>query len=301
VTFHHVSGQAGLSDSPGIRWLGPLIYLGMQFALFLGYWFVSWAAAMFRYRPWRSSEPGIAYLWWMSITTFAVFLLFSVKSDEEPNWPVTAYLSGLVLASSWIIEQLRSETQWYRRLAGGFLLSISALGLTLTVLMHHTDWLQPLMLRVSGPATEQQSAPLRRFDPTCRLRGFQFLAAVVDQARRELGGEPILAATSWTLPGELGFYCAGHPTVYSIGPAVGDRHSQYDLWHPNPLAEGEYFRGQTMIIVGDLNASVAEAFESVDPTRIVIYREHGQPIADWQVTICRGFRGFPKSIEAKNY
>src|SRR5262249_11948841 len=39
VTLRHVGGQAGLRDTPGWRWLGPLEYVGIQFALLLGFWF----------------------------------------------------------------------------------------------------------------------------------------------------------------------------------------------------------------------------------------------------------------------
>jgi hypothetical protein len=301
VTFRHVSGQAGLSQTEGIRWLGPLVFVGTQCALFLVYWFVAWAAALIRFRPWCRGNPGTAYLWWLSITTFAVFFLFSARTDEEPNWPVAAYLSGLVLAAAWIAEQLGKEPQWYRRLTIGGLATASAIGLGLTIVMHHTDRIQPLLLWVSGPKTVKEPAPLRRFDPTCRLKGWRYLAAMVDELRQKAGDNAIIAGTSWTLPGELGFYCAGHPTVYSIGPVVGDRHSQYDLWHPNPVAESGQFLGKTMIIVGDFDGRLVEAFTSVEPTQTFVHEERGEPIAHWEVTVCHGFRGFRQVLNAGNF
>ena len=42
----HLGGQAWLRDTPGIRWLGPFAYLGVQCALLLGFWFGAWAAAL---------------------------------------------------------------------------------------------------------------------------------------------------------------------------------------------------------------------------------------------------------------
>ena len=121
--------------------------------------------------------------------------------------------------------------------------------------MHHTDWVQPLLLRLSGPEGPANRTPLRRFDPTCRLRGWRTLAEAVDRERDRLtaGGEraPVLAASLWWVPGELGVYCAGHPQAYSIGLTAGDRHSQYDLWI-NPLANGDQFRDRTFLIVGDV-------------------------------------------------
>src|SRR5262249_23297852 len=40
VSFFHVRGQAG-GQGTRITWLGPLTYLGTQFALLLGFWFIA--------------------------------------------------------------------------------------------------------------------------------------------------------------------------------------------------------------------------------------------------------------------
>jgi hypothetical protein len=104
--------------------------------------------------------------------------------------------------------------------------------------------------------------------------------------------DAVVAGANWSLPGELGFYCAGQPTVYSVGPALGDRRSQYDLWRPNPVANADQFRGRTFIVVGATDQALAVAFDAVDPTRVITYREAGQPVAAWPVTVCHGFRGF---------
>src|SRR5204862_5707916 len=137
----------------------------------------------------------------------------------------------------------------------------------------------------------------------CRLRGWRTLTAQVDRVCDDLrasGTEPIVAGTNWTLPGMLGVYCAGHPTVYSLGLLSGDRHSQYDFWRPNPLDDGEQFLGRTFVIVGGLSPEVARAFAMVEPPREVVYSEGGHPVAAWCVTVCHGFRGFD-SVQAWRY
>jgi 4-amino-4-deoxy-L-arabinose transferase-like glycosyltransferase len=302
--FRHVNALAGLQhEAAVVHWAGPLVYVGGQALLLLGYWFVAWAAAMIVHRPWREPEPALRYLWWLSAPMFAVFLLFSPKTGGgEVNWPVTAYLSGLVLAVGWLPGQLRHPRPWQRRVAWGCLTSACGLGLVVTVLMHHTEWLHPLLARLAGPPTSAQVMPLRRFDPTCRLRGWRVLAAAVDQLRAELrrqGTEPVLAGSAWTLPGELGFYCQGHPTVHSLGLAQGDRHSQYDWWHPNPVADAEAFKGRTFILVGDVGREVREAFVAIDPAQTVTYSQRGQPLSMWAVSVCRGFRGFRTPTPAR--
>src|SRR5262249_24594033 len=146
--------------------------------------------------------------------------------------------------------------------------------------------------------------PLRRLDPTCRLRGWQSLAVDLDGLRdqmRQGADEPIVAGVDWTLPGELGFYCRGNPAVYSLGPAFGDRHSQYDLWHPNPLSESENFAGRTFIIVGEVHPTLKRAFDHVSEPLLTKATVDGRPVAAWKLTVCHGFHGFNDSGAARRY
>jgi hypothetical protein len=304
VSFRHVFGLAGLVAGPAasgpkeprIDWLGPLVYLGGQCALLLIFWFVAWLAAMIAHSPWWERDAGTRYLWWMSTPMFLVFLTFSFKTGGgELNWPVTAYLAGFILAANWLGRQLKSPIVWYRRLTAGNMALACGVGLFITVFMHRSDWLQPVFSWLSGPPTESNPYPLRRFDPTCRLRGWRMLASQIDRLRADLareGIDPVLAGCSWNVPGELGLYCSGHPRVYSIGLAAGDRHSQYDLWL-NPVADPRAFHNRTFLVVGGITPTIRAAFEQVGQTVQITYREHGQPITSWMVTICRGFRGFP--------
>jgi hypothetical protein len=205
------------------------------------------------------------------------------------NWAVTAYLSGGVLAAGWLVERLRTSRAARLGVAGACLL-----GVGLIVAMHYPALARPAFLAVAGPPTEKYPLPLRRFDPTCRLRGWRALAAAVDELRaaeRGRGEEPVVAAAWWTLPGLLGVYCDGHPPVYSLGLAAGDRRSQYDLWRPNPLWDPDEFRGRTFVLVGDFPPAVHAAFESVEPVQEVSYAEDGSPVEAWRVTVGRGYRG----------
>jgi hypothetical protein len=168
-------------------------------------------------------------------------------------------------------------------------------GLALTVLVHRTDWLRPVLVACSGEPTPEQPLPLRRFDPTCRLRGWHFLGQEVDRLRAELeaaGEDVVLAAANWSLPGELGFYCQGHPVVYSIGSAGGDRSSQYDLWRPNPVDDPDLFLGKTFLLVSQGKIDLSRDFAAVEPQRVIVHQEEGHAIAAWSVVVARGFRGF---------
>lgn len=300
VTLQHARGHAGLTQAArGFQWFGPLHYVALQAAILLGFWFFFWAQAMWAYRPWKESDVEKGFLWWLSAPMFLFFLLFSFKNGGgEANWPVTAYLSGLVLTAGWLVQQLADPRPWYRALARSSVAAACGLGLALVIGLHQVDRIRSWLVPLAGPITAERPMPLRRLDPTCRLRGWQTLAGAVDQIMADLrqeGIEPVVAATTWSLPGELGFYCQGRPTVYSVGLAMGDRHSQYDLWRPNPLADADHFKGKTFILVGGWLPSLKEAFDVVGSPQFIMHREEGQPLSGWQVTVARGFRGFANS------
>jgi 4-amino-4-deoxy-L-arabinose transferase-like glycosyltransferase len=296
VTLKHTQNHAGVHDE--WSWIGPLRYLGMQFAVLLGFWFIAWARAAWAHRPTREVNAEVRYLWWLSIPVVAFFLLFSVHNGGgEANWPVAGYISGMVLTVGWIAEELRRPLPVYRRLAvAGVLLTCSA-GLALSIAVHEPVALQPLLASVAGAPTPDNPAPLRRFDPTCRLRGWRLLAAEVDRLRsrlREQGVDVVLACDMWSVPGEIAFYLGDHPQVYSLGLALGDRHSQYDLWHPNPITDPQAFAGKTFLVIGSTPMALQAGFVEVDNAGVVQHVESGQVLAAWPLTIGRHYRGFPQ-------
>jgi hypothetical protein len=297
VTFKHVSGLAGINrPAQQINGLGPFVYLGSQFGLLLGFWFVVWMMAMAAHRPWREPDAGLRYLWWLSAPMFLVFLGFSLKTGGgEVNWPVAAYLSGLVLTAGWLARQVGATRAWYRLFVAGTWTATCGLGAVLVLLLHYPQSAYPALGVLADRFFPGEPLALRRFDPSCRLQGWQTLAGEVDRLREQLrseGTEPVLAGAGWNIPGELGFYCRGNPTVYSLGLAVGDRHSQYDLWRPNPVPDPEEFFGRTFIVVGFLPAAAQSAFEHVEPPIAVTHLAAGRAVNAWAVTVCRGFRGF---------
>lgn len=303
VTFRHVGGQAGVTTgSDGYRWFGPLKYFAEQAALLLGFWFVVWACAAVVSRPSREADPSRRFLWFMSVPMFLFFGAISLRTDVLVNWPVAGYLSGLVLAAGWVDGVVRSAAPWVRRLTVTAAAAFATLGLLLSVVAHDTTRFRPMFDALAGAPTPSNPQPLRRIDPTCRMRGWRHMSMAVDRARGELtarGVEPVLAASRWTIASEMAFYCDGHPLVYSVGSALWDRQSQFDLWRPNPVRDPERFLGRTFIFVdvGRVPREILGAFDRIEPTVLVSYDEEGQLIAFWNVTVCHGFRGFAKAAD----
>ena len=326
VTFLHVGRQAGVQNSGGILWLGPLEYLGGQFAALFGFWFVFCTGAAFAAlrqvaydgppcaedcfelqgpggattAAWRRANQ--LFLLCFMLPMLLVFLGFSLRTRIELNWPVTAYISGGVLAAGWVAGNCVSSIGWWRRLSQASLSVAAVLGLLFVVLMHHTEWLYSLFPKEAEPASWRTAGP-RAWDPTCRLRGWQTLAREIEAVRASLrahGMEPVIAANGWALPGELGFYLSDHPEVYSLALANGGRRSQYDFWRPNPVWDPEHFRGSTIICVGDLGSKARAAFDKVEPSRQVEHSVDGHVVAAWSITVCHGFRGF-EVLEPQGY
>ena len=291
VSFRHVGAQA-VGSGGGVRWFGPITFAGGQFAFLMGVWFMAWAAAAWTNR--RTADPARAFLWWASVPVWGVFAVASLRASGQINWPAAAYVTGFVLMVGWLRDRLNGP---YRRPVARLIGGGVAVGLALSVLVHFPGLMRPALASIAGPVTAKRPAPIRKFDPTARLRGWRTLAAEVDviraRIRVETGDEPIVAGTVWNMPGALGVYCAGHPETYSIGLPMGDRHSQYDLWHPNPVDDAQAFRGRAFVFVGDELPAETGVFERMEPPTEVVYREDGVPVAVWWVWVGYGYRGFP--------
>jgi 4-amino-4-deoxy-L-arabinose transferase-like glycosyltransferase len=298
VSLRHVLGQAGVGvNAKGFRWLGPVEFAAGQFGVLLGFWFAAVAAGAWRRR--RTGDVGLSLLWWATVPVWGVFFLASFFAAGQVNWPAAAYVGGIVLAAAWLRDRLDS------RLVVGGLAGAILLGLGLSLGLRYPVLVRPLLAALAGPPTEENPTPLRKFDPTCRLRGWRTLAAAVDRTRdrvtRETGEAPVLAGMVWTTPGELAFYCRGHPEAYSFGLALADRHSQYDVWRPNPVADAQVFRGRSFVYVGDEIPAAAAVFERMEPPVRVIHSENGVPVAAWTVWVGHGFRGFPPPAARPGY
>ncbi len=193
-------------------------------------------------------------LWWCAIPVWCVFAVASFVKQGQANWPAPAYVAGFILTVAWLREEYASPS---RRLVVWCLVVNAILGMAVVVGVHYPARFRPLLVPFAGRPTEHEPAPIRQLDVTARLSGWKALAAEVDELRArvtgETGREPVLAGTYWTTPGQLRFYCAGHPDAYAIGiPNRSDRHSQYDFWRPNPVADAQEFRGRTFVIVGNI-------------------------------------------------
>jgi hypothetical protein len=298
VGLRHLAALANGPTHKPRPFLDPLglpAYLGGQFVLLVGFWFAAFAAAAWTHRPGRCAGRHTAFLWWLSVPLWLFFAAASIRTQGQPNWPAPAYITGIVLAVGWVADRWADGLQRKWLIRGVALSSVA--GLIAIFCAHYPAVVRPLLAELARRPTPERPAPVRQLDPTCRLAGWTTLAAAVDDLRdrvtREDGQEPVLSGMVWTTPGELGFYCRGNPQAYSVGVRVDDRHSQYDVWRPNPVADAQAFRGRTFLYVGERMPEMDRVFGRVESPVEVVASDGGIPVAAWKVWVCRDFRGFP--------
>jgi hypothetical protein len=296
VTFRHVFAQVGAGDASPTRfgWYGPAAFVAGQFGMLFGLWLVAFLAAAWRFRPTREADPGVRLLWWCAVPVWGLFAVASFVKPGQANWPAPAYVAGFVLAVAWVGEQFTRPHRHH--VARCFGVNV-VVGLAVVFVTHYPAVVRPLLARLAAPPTEAEPAPVRRLELSSRLVGWKTLGAEVDRIRArvaaETGREPVLAGTYWTIPGQLRFSCVGHPDAYAIGiPNRSDRHSQYDFWRPNPVADAQAFRGRSFVVVGSLGPHLLAAFDRVEQPVRVIHAEDGIAVESWWVWVCHGFRGF---------
>ncbi len=292
VTFLRVGTQATGQEAVGLRWLGPLEFTVTQAALLMGIFFILMCMGFYQvirdyFR--RTILPQQLFLTCLAMPMLLICLVFSLKVRIEPNWPITAYITGLILAG-WMLYDRWHIAAW-RRTALGIMLA----GLLISLLIHDTEVLYPLQAKVFP-----EMSP-RRWDPTCRLKGYTTLGKAVDELRSRESKEPLLFGSTWSYTGALAFHLHDQPTVYCLGPATGSRHSQYDFWLPNPLYQTELYAGRDAIIVGDISPQIRDAFESIEPSKLVQARQDGLLIAEWYVTVGRKLKPTGFGITTKKY
>jgi hypothetical protein len=323
VSLRHVAGQAGVAGGPAFDPVGVLSFVGGQWgvvgliwfpALLMAVWFV-WrepVAAAERHSPTASR-----LLLWSTLLPWLVFLLFSPITKIQPNWPVLALPTGLILLALWLSRGWHATARATRRKFQVLTFSGAMVGFGLVVLGHCSHRLTPVYawlargappLGLTTPAPPWNATPIRQYDPAARLRGWAQLGQVIGDVlarERDAGRDPFIMTDAYEVASEIAFYCPGEPTVYSVQSVLGDRRSQYDLW-PNPIDDPARFVGRPCIYVGTPDplltggdAAITAALVGARRVRTVEYCLGEHTVQLWPVFVARTFRGFPDDIRER--
>jgi hypothetical protein len=250
-------------------------------------------------------RDGLLYLLclWGVLWTTVVVVCF--LGENELNWAAPGYVSVLCLAGWWLDRGPFREGWRSGRpgmvLAGCWLFGV--LGLTA---LQHTEWFYPLIARWVPASTPGNPSPMKRVDPTCRMRGHRVLAPEVARRFAELkaeGLDPFILTSTPYLASELSFYMPGHPDVECLAFSYDPYRpvNQHDLWHPNPRFDVAAYKGRPALVVEDAHFRPSYADSMVKhgwfaraeaPARLTV-REGGVAVAAWDIAVARDYQGPP--------
>ncbi len=177
------------------------------------------------------------------------FLLVSLVSHVEPNWPASGFLTLLVLVAQGTVVHWpawrRRRRRWEQRADAALQAGTAPPGAPRSAWMVSWKWMVGFGLVTAGivafPNLWARLPVVGRAVPMFRLSGAREMAARADAARAMLrdrtGEEPFVVAASYGVASELAFYMDGRPTVYGAGSYVGRRASQYDYWEDTDLGD----------------------------------------------------------------
>ncbi len=317
VGFRHVGGQAGVAgnafefDPKRI-----LEYIAGQAGVCGFIWFVAmlWAMVDLIRRP-RASDDDPVQTWSIKLLVlaaavpWAVFLAFSPITKIQPNWPVVAVPSAVIVLVVWLAGRLASADPKVPGRTKSLIAVAASIGLAMVIISHYTEWLYPVFARFTRKAPAWELTPIKAYDPAARLRGWADLGKAVDGVLADehaAGRNPFIVADDYMTASELAFYCSGHPVTYSVQSALGGRHSQFDLWE-NPIRDRDQFIGRPCIYVGSRSPLLTgddgnrAALPQMKLMRKVEHVVRGQTVQIWPIWSCDAFAGFEPSSTRASY
>ncbi len=227
----------------------------------------------------RRANPAARAHVGLAIPVLLFYLLVSLRTRTEGNWPMAAACSLTVPAAWCVLEGVRRRHLLTRAL---WTLALLA-GLIVTVAPAMLGFLSTR--RVFGP-----------FIPAHRVTGMREHAAAareqLDRLRAETGLEPFVLTDHYGRASQLMFYLP-ETRVLSASVPMGGRPSQFDRWPAtNPLDPGTApaLLGRPALLFGQPAAPWAPAFGSVT----VLGPLPAEPRPDSRTTaVGIGYKGFP--------
>jgi undecaprenyl-diphosphatase len=262
VMFRHDLGHTALAQGWGLSPRNFFEFMGGQLGIVTPILAVLILYLLVRR---RREDP---FCFWLTIPLLIVFLLKSLQGKVQPNWPLTAWLAGLVPLADFLVHHYRPLSINQKRLVSAGLI-IAAVG---TLFLH----LPFLTLNLPWPG---HSNPFRK------LLGWNQLGAEVTRIAQGMD-QPFILSEYYMIASELAFYSGGHPTVYCVN--LGRRMNQYDVWGGLDKLVG---RDAVYVAQSEMPPDLAAAFEQVEaqPT-ITIRTKSGRPIETFFVYRCHGFK-----------
>jgi undecaprenyl-diphosphatase len=269
VMFRHDLGHTKLAEGWGISAWTFLSFVGGQLGVITPVLAVLMLYLLIRR---RRQDP---FCFWLTIPLLLGFLFKSFQGKVQPNWPLAAWLAGLVPLADFLVHHYRPlsvrQKQW---VSAGLIIPAAA-----TLFLH----LPFLTLNIPWPG---------KSNPFKKLLGWRQLGAEVTQIAESMNEPFLIFSDHYMTASELAFYVDGHPTTYCIN--LGRRMNQYDIW---PGFDSQTGRGAIYVTDNTIPPDLASAFDRVEPQPTITIRDRfGRPIKTFTAYRCHGFKGWtPKS------
>lgn len=249
---------------------------------------------------------GELFLLLCAAPIFIFYLLVTLMTKPQGNWPLAGYVTLFPLAGAAVARALEARVSWIKagRPAGAprpwaparaaWIASL-AVGIAVALLAARLD-----LIAGSGPMRSGQRLLYRigilkddrPLIPMGRLMGARELSLAADRlvadVSTETGQVPFVIAQQYGRASILAFYMPGRPTVYCSSAKSEGRKTQYDMW-PQTSLEDPSLLGRPAVLVGGKLEEWTPAFQSV---RLFGHLE-GETKRDRQTFIGLGYRGFP--------
>lgn len=212
-TFKHLAFLGGVSGQTQkfdfLLWFGRVSeFLGGQLAIVSIFLLPIFLASIISF--FKNPKKDDAFLILPAILSWLGFLVITIFTKVEVNWPAFAYSTIPIFISHWIFEQ---SEKWFKARNWGV-----AMGLSLPFL-----FLSATPLKQLDTVKKAEKASFRR------LVGYKQISNRLVFLKDSLKiHNPLIVSESYHMASELAFYLPENPKTYSIN--MGTRKNQFDLW-----------------------------------------------------------------------
>jgi hypothetical protein len=278
IHIHAMGTRSSAHD--GLKWFGR--FLGDQAGLMSPFIFLTYLYALFAIgkKAIKEQNAGLLYLWCPSIVVFAATALVSFHSKVEGNWPVAAYITGLILVAYLLINAWENGAR-FQRIWPMLCVVVAAL---LSMVSLYPSLVYSVGLKYKHPSKD-------RF---MELYGWKTLGNRVQQERFAMGTDPFIFGINYRMPSEAAFYLPDQPQTYSL--FLNDRANEYMFWEdPTKLV------GRDAICIHDTDGpdhldDLRQVFRRVEVQKpLLVYKNPpypNKPIRTIQVYRCYHFNGY---------
>jgi 4-amino-4-deoxy-L-arabinose transferase-like glycosyltransferase len=197
------------------------------------------------------------------------YLLVSVVTEPEGNWPLAGYLTLLPMAAARVAaacDAMRANANGTPTGSGrrphhaapmfAWRAAI-VIGAATALMLPRLDLLA--RLPVVGPLI-----PVHRFMGADRMAAD--VAGRLDALRARTGLEPFVVSSHYGRASQMAFYLPGRPTTYCTSDLLGPgRRTQYDYWADTDLRRQTSLSGRPAVALGADEASWRKCFVQVTP------------------------------------